>query len=291
LIITNFSNLPDPLVQAVSRDPYNAGASDISVTKLISPPRKVALEKQHANELTEDAADRLYALLGQIGHLILERSGRQGMIEKRFFTTMDGWILSGQVDILMQSATIIDYKFTSVYTVKDGLKPEWEQQINLLAMLALDNGHAINAGQIVAIFRDWSTLKAKRDHTYPQQQVQVLNVPLWSLEEVRRFTRERIAAHQAAQEGNLPECTADERWERGAEFAVMKKGRKRAVKLHDNPTAAEQHAFELGTGHSVEPRAAQQVRCENYCAAFPFCEQGKRLVGNGAQPEPDEEPA
>ena len=49
--ITNELGLPEALVAAVRNDPYDAGTCDISVTKLISPPRMVALEAEHGKEI------------------------------------------------------------------------------------------------------------------------------------------------------------------------------------------------------------------------------------------------
>ena len=73
--ITNVLNLPQPIVDAVQNDPYDSGESDISVTRLISPPRQVALANEHGRKLTEDCADRLFSLMGQAMHHILERGG------------------------------------------------------------------------------------------------------------------------------------------------------------------------------------------------------------------------
>ena len=54
----------------------------------------------------------------------------------------------------------------------------------------------------------------------------------------------RVQEHQAAQsalEKNLPECTSAERWEKPTKYALMKRGRERAVKLYDDLGAAEAH--------------------------------------------------
>jgi hypothetical protein len=284
MIITNDSNLPQPIVDAVTKDPYSSEGSDISVTRLIQPPRKVALEKAHKAEIVEDAADRLWALMGQIGHGILQRSATAGLIEKRFFSDIAGWKVSGACDILQKTGTILDYKFTSVWAAKDGLKPEWEQQLNLLTMLARNSGEVINDAQIVCIFRDWSVMEARRNADYPQKQVKVFNVPLWANETTRSFAHERVLFHQVAQNVNLPQCTPEERWEKPTVYAVMKKGRVRAVRLYDNQTDAEKHvASEKNT--SVVVRPGESTRCLNYCSAAPFCEQFKATQQEQEEPE------
>jgi len=207
--LTNRLGLPEPLVRAVSRDPYNPGDCDISVIRLVAPARKVALEYLHRDEIVEDAADRIFALLGQIGHLILERAADENIREKRYFATVLGWKVSGQVDLIPDG--IIDYKLTSIYAVKDGLKPEWLHQVNLLAYLCAQNGVTVTKGQIIVIFRDWFLSKSRRDPAYPQSQVQVLDVPIWTADQQRVFILERVDAHQQARK-TLPDCTTEETW-------------------------------------------------------------------------------
>jgi hypothetical protein len=293
MVITNRNNLPQPLVEAILRDPYVGHASaDITVTRLIQPPRKVYLERKYADQLQEDVTDRLWALYGQIVHGILARAGASsGIIEKRYYGTMDGWSVSGQVDIILKTQTIVDYKFTSVWQAKNGVTPEWEQQVNLLAWLARTEGHAINDGQIIALFRDWSKLEARRDPAYPQEQVKVMTVPLWETEKLLAFVKERVGVHQAASlivdDVDLPLCTPEERWERETKWAVMKKGRKRAVKLWDNEEDAQKHA--AAEKHcSVEVRRGEAVRCLAYCAAAPFCSFARGLVAKEEEPQQEE---
>jgi len=84
--------------------------------------------------------------------------------EERLFAEVAGWTVSGQFDrmLLFPDGTLQDYKFTSVWAVPDGCKPEWERQLNALRYLAACNGYRIARLQIVAILRDWSKGKAKR---------------------------------------------------------------------------------------------------------------------------------
>ena len=286
MIITNIEGLPQPLVDAVARDPYRAPNCDLTVTQLIAPPRKVALEKKNDALMEVDASDRLWALLGQIGHGILERSANAGIVEKRWYEAIDGWVISGQSDLVLSENKLIDYKFTSVYAVKEGLKKEWEEQMNLLALLAESKAQPIREAQIICIFRDWSILEARRDRNYPQRQVKVLPVPMWGYDRALSFCRERVKLHGDAQSGNgpLPECTPEERWEKPAKWAVMKKDRVRAVKLYDNEIDAQKHSrSEKNT--TVQYRPGESTRCANYCAAAPFCDQWKRISGAAISPE------
>jgi hypothetical protein len=278
--ITNRLGLPQPIVDAVRGDPYSSGGSDITVTTLLKPPRAVALERQHASEIVEDAADRLWALVGQIGHSILERGSKESITERRLFTEINGWKVSGQVD-LVPPDLLIDYKFTTVWSCKDGLKPEWEQQLNMLHLLCIRNDINIVKAQIVAIYRDWSTLEARRSPDYPQTQVELFDVPLWAFSKVEAYMLERVMAHQSARE-TLPECSSEERWEKPTKWALMKKGRERAVRVFESAQAANAALEGTSKEHYIQERPGEQVRCQSYCAAMPFCAQARAL---GVVPE------
>lgn len=271
--ITNKAGLPEALVRAIANDPYEAGDSDSTVTRLIQPPRKVELERLNADKITEDAADRIWALMGQLGHTVLERAG-VGMVETRLFAEVAGWRISGKADIIVSERKIVDWKFTTVWSTKDGAKDEWVEQLNGLAYLASRNGLLIESLEIVCIYRDWSKLEARRNADYPKSQVQVFKLPLWPADEQEAWITSRVWAHQIARV-TLPECSSQDRWEKPHKWALMKKGRERAVKLFDNPKDAE--AARTGPEFHVEHRPGEQVRCQSYCAARPFCTQADDL--------------
>lgn len=268
--LTNRLNLPAPIVAAVRNDRYDSGGADISITTLLQPPRKVVLERQHSNELEEDVMDRIWSLVGQVMHGILERASPSGETEKRYFMKMRDWKVSGQIDRI-EDGILQDYKFVTVYKVRDGVDPDYEAQMNCYAELLRRNGIEVRRLELVAILRDWSKMEARREPTYPQQQVLIQNVRLWTSAECTKFLEDRVDAHQAARL-LLPECTPEERWERPTKWAVMKKGGVRAVKLHFIEKNAQEHAA-TATNLSVEVRPGDSVRCAAYCSAAPFCDQ------------------
>ena len=279
--ITNHANLPDAIVQAVKNDPYpQQYTGDISVTRLIDAPQIRVLRERHWDELEEDAADRVWSLLGQVAHGILERAETAAMTERRLFAKVGGWRVSGQFDRLavLPDGTLQDYKVTSAWAVVNGLKPDWLHQLNCLRWLAERNGLAVRRLQVVAILRDWSRGKALGDPGYPQRQVQVLDVPVWSLRQAGDYIRERVRLHQAASGGRVPECTAEERWERPTTYAVMRRGRKSALRVFDSLEPAR----ELAAGESdrrVEVRPGRAIRCEEYCPVARFCPQRRAELG------------
>jgi hypothetical protein len=279
--LTNRLNLPASIVAAVANDPYSAGASDISVTKLITPPYQRQLLRGVGGELVEDVADRIWSLMGQIGHALIERmplDPATSVAEQRLFTTVLGKIVSGQFD-LIENHVLTDFKFTSVWS-RDG-KIEWEQQLNLLNALCWlhfletkDNRYVINGLQIVAVFRDWTKNKVGIGD-YPESQVAVIPINLWPIETALAYLRDRVQLHYSE---NPAPCTDEERWATDEVWAVMKKGRKSAVKLHALEQKAMDHADKLGKGHTVVHRPRQYKRCEGYCSASSICPTWQAVV-------------
>ena len=298
--ISNVCGLPAALVEAITADPYPAGKTgDISCTRLIDAPRIRVLTQRHGKDITEDASDRIWALLGQSVHTILERAHtvfEPAIAERRLFTEVLGWQVSGAFDRLglLEGGVMQDYKCTSVWSVIRGPKPEWSNQLNVLAWLAGRNKIKVSRLEIVAILRDWSRGKAKAGGDYPAHQVKVMAVPLWTKAEAGAYVAERVRLHQAAEllaDDDLPECTPAERWQGADVFAVKKPGRKSAVKLHDTAEAAAAHAAELGGAHYVEHRPGQSVRCLDYCPVAAFCNQWKAEQARTAEAAGEREAA
>jgi hypothetical protein len=298
--ITNRHGLPETIVRAVQDDEYDKGDSVLSVTQLISPPRIVLLQNLNKDNLEVDVADRVPALLGTAVHKILEKGSKDlpnYLLEERLFLEVEGWRISGAVDLQIDHGdgtwSINDYKITGTYSVQAD-KPEWEQQLNLYAYLSYKNhGRKVTSLKIIAILRDWMRKQAEIKPDYPQAQVVTIDIPVWPIEQQEAFIRERVLLHQAAQKAvdngePLVYCTDEERWVRGETWALMKEGRKSAVKLYDNKEDAVSAAKELGearglnTGHYVEHRPGSPIRCSgNFCLVANYCRQWQEQLGAG----------
>jgi hypothetical protein len=264
--ITNKHGLPEALVAAVQNDPYTGGG-DISVTKLIDAPQRRALWLQHRDAVEEDVSERIWSLLGQAVHHILERAGTDTLVEQRLFAEVLGWTLSGQFDRLhLESRTLSDYKVTTTYKAKGD--DNWTRQLNVLRWLGAKNGLEVDALEIVAIFRDFRRAEAKRNPDYPQQSVKVIPVPVWPLDETEEYVKTRILLHQGAAAGDLNVgCTDEERWYTGDKWAIVKPGGKRALKVLDEAPIA------VPDGMLLEHRPGQYRRCEEYCEVARWCPQ------------------
>lgn len=285
--LTNRSNLPQAIVDAVRNDGYSKGDADISVTELIGPPRISALKREHADEIVEDASDRIWSLFGQAIHTILERANRQGIAERRLKMTVEDWVISGGMDLYQEDGALVDYKTTSAWSVKGGVKDEWTTQLNVYAEILRSNGHPVSGLKIVAILRDWSKLEARRDPAYPQRQVETYTVDLWPAEQAQKYVRERVILHKQARV-KLPECSTEDRWAKPAKYALMKVGGKRAVKLYDTEAEARAHASVDPKNLRVEVRPGESTRCEAYCSVAQFCTQFQQSKA-ASQPQAEKE--
>ena len=305
--ITNNKGFPLALVKAVENDSYSKGRADRSVTGLLSPPRQAALKDIHEDVLTEDVSERTFALYGQLVHLLLERSGEQdrnALTEERMFTEVLGWTISGQTDTITlteeENWVVSDYKFVTSYKFKRNysgelvMPTEYEQQLNMYAHLLRENGFKVDGLKIVASYRDWSKLEAKRDKNYPQLGAETHDVKLWSEEDAKAFMEERVRLHQDAMTGNmhgsitqedLPYCDDEERWAKKDSWALKTTpNSKRAKKVfYGSNSEAINWAMnpdnKIKRGFVVEHRPGANIRCENYCLVSKYCEQFQELQG------------
>ena len=275
--ITNLYNLPETFVNAVRNDPYSKGDADYSVTELIAPVRQVLLKHRHWDEIEEDVSERMWSLLGQALHHILDRAGNDNALrEERIAMTVLGRKISGAAD-LYADRKISDYKVTSAWTAVFGSrKGGWEQQLNLYTLLFESMEFGVDELEVVCLYRDWSATNAKRDpEHYPQRMVGVVPLKLWPMDERRSLVAERLGALIAAEpipDSALPFCTAEEMWEKPSTWAAMKNGRKSAVRVCE--TEAQAQAYVTGgQATHVELRPGERTRCERYCLVSKFCNQ------------------
>jgi len=281
--ITNLHDLPAPFVEAIINDDYDRGAADISATGLLSPPRIAALAEKYADQLVEDASDRVWLLLGKAVHAMIEKSSSYGISELRLFTESLGWKVSGQFDHLSireesGKAKLTDWKVTSVWTLVYGERrfTEWEEQLNIYALLLHEAGIEVDELEVIAILRDWQKSQVSDEGNYPSYAVQAIPLTLWSPEETRRFIDKRVAMHQAART-KLPLCSDEDRWAKPSKYAVYgltKTGtqRARADRLFDLKEDAEEHAARID-GVIDFRRGDQWTRCKSYCGVAQFCTQ------------------
>jgi len=279
---TNKQGLPEALFLAIANDPYEKD-SDFSASELPGPIQIWVLRKRYTNEITTDVSDLIYPLIGNNTHYILERMGiKNGLQEERLKFKMGNWVVSGKLDFYDSKKILWDYKVTTRWVLIDGVKPEWESQMNINAWLLRMNNFGVNGANVCAMFRDWSKIQAMKDPDYPKHQVVILPVKLWESQDVWEYVEDQIERRIYAKDLpdiQLPECTPEERWEKPTIYAVMKKGRKSSVRnlfSFDNAQEyIENNQLDTNT-HSIQIRLGESTRCEYYCDVKNFCQQYKR---------------
>jgi len=296
--LTNTHNLPESIYRAVKKDSY-VKVGDYSATGLIKPPQMVALESRYADKITEDASDGLWKLLGEAMHYVLEKGNHeQSIIEARLqiMTQPGDIVVSCKPDLYnIEDKSIDDYKCTSAYSFILGDKPEWTQQINVNAAIYRENGFPVERGRIFAILRDFMRSKTLSDPDYPKIPFQTVEIPMWPHGDAIKFIADRVNLHEQAKtlpDDALMPCTDAERWKKPTTYAVMKEGRKSAVRVLDTIEEARGYMFDYDcdTKHSIVERKGEAVRCAGYCNAAPFCQQLKREGNQDAGQLPQGQP-
>jgi len=313
--LTNKHNLPEPLYQAVlafeeDYDKSHTKPSDISVTTLIGPVQIDVLKRKHGDELTEDASDRIWAIVGQSIHKILEMGAHRiyhnpVRTEERLYGEVGGWVVSGQYDAYTPSEKLLDdYKMCSIWEHMNGVKPERIAQLNCLAELMRMNDLEVEKLRVIAIYRDWQKSKTgfwkvlqddkgrftgEREwiyynNDYPKHQVAVIPIEMWPQEKALEYMYDRVHVHKLARDGDILPCTDEERWHKPDVYAVMKKTQKRALRLLDSEQEATLWLMETShkqrnaplSAMSVVHRPGEDTRCESYCVVSSVCPQFNR---------------
>ena len=275
---TNELGLPAPLAAALTKDSYSRGDASYSATGLLRPPRMAALFDDPNNIMFRDVSQNLWTLFGTAVHSILEDSKHPDFItEERLYCSVSGIKLSGAIDVqhVQSDGTRVlqDYKTRKAYGVMNNDSDE--KQLNIYAYIAHKNGIKVSGLQIINFVKDWSKHEAARKPDYPPQDIFIQDIPLWPIEQTEAFVVERIAAHEEARAGNLPDCTDEERWLRDDKFAVMKEKRVRAVRVFDSQEEAETFiaAQKDADKHTIDHRRGQPLRCEQFCDVSDYCDQ------------------
>jgi len=246
MILTNKKGLPEPMFRAIlaAWDRYSEGDhGDISTTRLIDPPQIVVLKKKYDDKLEMDAMDCLFALQGQILHMMFQTAAPEGhKVENRVAAMVNGWKVTGQYDLIEPDLTLVDYKYTNVWAYVYGRK-EWEFQANVNRWLLHKNGQEIKRLVNWLMFRDFTQSKAGNGK-YPKEMMIPVELPLWSLDQTEKYVTERVTLHQEAQKAgpdqslaNNFSCSDEDRW--------------------------------------LNKKTGVYNRCERYCVVSKFCQQFK----------------
>lgn len=282
--ITNNLNLPQPFVDAVTDD-YRYKDKRYSVTSVLKGTCEAILQRRHQDEVVTDVADKVWLIFGKAVHSILENSNETPEQLKENWLAVDmpnGYTLSGIFDLYDdKTGTVTDYKTASVWKA---VYDEWEdyrKQLLIYCWMLQQIGFDAKRGQIVAMLKDHSKSKAKFDKSYPQYPVVIKEWEFTEEEfvEVEKWLNQKfreIEWYEDLEDSKLECCTPEERWAKPTKWAVMKKGRKSAVRLYEVKGDAYQRAAgenrnTKGEPYYVEERPGTDTKCTEYCSVCEFC--------------------
>ena len=302
---TNKFNLPKPIVNALKNNAYDlADAPDniISVTTLIGSPKIKILEKRHYDDIIVDVSDLIWQMNGTAMHYVAETSqgNDEMLVEERWFYCIEEdktytvgpkdkfWetkkynpeyqYVSGKFDVYdCDSKTLWDYKNTSVWSFypDNRLKDDYIEQLNINSFALRTLGFEVEQQGIIFNFQKDYKKRDKCKQGYPQSPLlPVLTETIWDDSKVLSFIKTKLmvlnAAKQFVNDDEIPPCLREDRWAKDDVWAVMKEGRKSAVKLYDfEPTKEILDSY--GKNHYIEYRKGEDTRCLEYCNVCQWC--------------------
>lgn len=272
--ITNKNNLPEGFVRACNTNRHNLPGK-LSATTLLKGVKEILLTERHFDEIEIDVSDQIWAIWGTAVHALLEQEGNDEVTEEYIELPTSDVTITGRIDNFnLRNGIITDYKTASVWKVKFNDFEDWRKQGLIYAWLLNDSGFAVTKCRFIALLKDHSKTDAEHDMCYPQEPVFVYEFDIhdYAIDEIKQFCRGKISEYlkyKDLQDDAIPECTQEERWQKPEKYAVMKTGRKSAVKLFDDKESAEAMAIEVG-GY-IEHRPGEPTKCKGYCNVNKWC--------------------
>lgn len=282
--ITNNFNLPSPFFSMASADQFPLKDKVYRVTSLLKGVRETILERRHDAEITKDVSEMVWLLFGTAVHNILEAQPESDMQikEERLTVPFGEYMLTGKFDLYdAETETVTDYKTASVWKIMFGEFSDWRRQLLIYCWMLQKIGFKATKGRIVAFLKDHNKRDAKYKPDYPKRPVQTVEFTFTEKDfaECESWLAERFALIAKAEQlpdDELPICTPEERFNSGDKFAVMSKGKKRALRVLDTMEDAELWQMNNG-GDYIEHRKGEDKKCADYCAACEFCSYYKKL--------------
>ena len=279
--VSNCLGLPQAFINALNLEKHNEKGC-YSATTLLKGACETILADRHFDEIEIDVADCVWQIWGTAVHLIFERAGIEGFTEEKFSVPVSNSKVTGRVDLYdLENETVYDWKTASTWKVQFNDFSDWDKQGLIYAWLMKQNGLKVKEIKFVALLKDHSKSKARKDFEYPQKPVVVHTVKVTeeALKEIETFINMKVRQFEVAEtlvDEKLTPCTKEERWQDNDKFAVMKEGRKTAIKLFDSKEEAEKNMASLG-GTYIEDRIAEPRKCSDYCNCKEFCPFWKSL--------------
>lgn len=288
--ITNNLGLPQPFVDAVTKQ-YQYKEKQYSVTSLLKGTCQTLLERRHNDEIEQDVSDMVWAIFGTAVHSILEKGQETAdqLKENYLVINIGDYKLSGIFDLYdSKEEKVIDYKTGSIWKVQFDDWKDYQQQLLIYAYMLEKIEFKCKTGEIVMLLKDHSKTKASTDSSYPQYPVvkRSWNYTEQDFKDCEEFLINKfkdIEIQEALSDEELTPCSEIERWHKDDTYAVMKVGRKTAIKLcstkEDAESYMQDHDFNE-KDYYIEFREGKDTRCTEYCNVTKWCPFYRSKYGN-----------
>jgi len=279
--VKNEMGLPQAFINALNLEKHNEKGC-YSATTLLKGACETILADRHFDEIEIDVADCVWQIWGTAVHLIFERAGIEGFTEEKFSVPVSNSKVTGRVDLYdLENETVYDWKTASTWKVQFNDFSDWDKQGLIYAWLMKQNGLKVKEIKFVALLKDHSKSKARTSGEYPQKPVVVHTVKATeeALKEIEAFINMKVRQFEVAEtlvDEKLTPCTKEERWATEDKWAIMKAGRKTALKVCDSEEEAKSLMAEKG-GTDIEFRQGESKKCLDYCNCKEFCPFWKSL--------------
>lgn len=219
MIITNKNGIPEIIYKYLCNDFYDFKAVEgsYSATTLLRSVREIILKDRHNDELSEDAGDQLWKLLGSGVHLALEQGNLSEHQEERLKYKFGEYTISGKFDVIYDGH-LTDFKVTSVYKIiKETSHDDWIKQLSIYRWLYAKVKEILlpDTASIITILRDWSPAQSVKTKNYPKSAIMEIPIKLMSIEDTEKMIREKLAQidmNKSVEDDRLPYCSDVENW-------------------------------------------------------------------------------
>lgn len=287
--ITNNLGLPKQIVNACLDDDGHQPVKDTyHVTELIKPCKISVLERRHYDEIELDVNDCVWLIFGKAVHEVLQYGNISNFIkaEESIERKFDDVTIVGRMDLYNPRwKKVIDWKTATVTKVLKNDYEDYRRQGLEYAWILQGLGKTVGELEFHMFLKDWSKgqkrLAELQNRPYPNSAIQTwrYTVKPEDLEEIEAWIKERletIRSYEKMTDDEIPDCSPEERWASPTTYAVMKEGRKSAVKLCQTLEEAEEMCKD-DNKLRVEKREGGSRRCENYCLVAQWCRRAERI--------------
>jgi len=285
--ITNKTGLPQQIVNICNQDDGHAPKENIyHATELLKPTNMLMLERLNYNDLEMDTADALWLIFGKAVHSIMEAGTKANNQEAEKLITRqfdDNHLIVGRLDLYDKAhKNIVDWKTATVTKVIKNDFNEYKLQ-GLIYNWILNN--QAKTLKFYMFLKDWSKaqfrLASLRGEYYPPYAIYTWQYTITKddNEFIENYIKNKLKEIDEYLKTPPGACSKEERWESDTVYAVMKEGRKTALKLFNNKEEAEEMIKNTPGGY-LEIREGVSRRCLDYCLVKNYCSFYKNKYNN-----------